>query len=274
MRKLLLSVVLAGCAAAWLQAQGPSAATGGTYDQVLDTYVRDGYVYYRALKLERSRFDGYIASLASVSIDSAPRNEQLAFWINAYNAFVLRTVIDHYPIAMRTNEYPPHSIRQIPGAFERLPHRAAGRTVTLDQIEQAILSGFADPRVYFALGRGAIDGGRLRSEAYVAARIDTQLADIAAECASRPQCVQLDAAANTLNISPVFSWHEKAFVAAYAARAPAAFASRSPLERAVLDFIEPRLLTTERDVLAKNTFQVAFKPFDWSLNDLTGRGGR
>src|SRR5947207_11016362 len=92
---------------------------GKTYDEILDTYVRDGLVYYRALKLERAKFDAYVATLAGVSIESAPRDEQLAFWLNAYNAIVLQTVIDHYPIAQRSSQYPAHSIRQIPGAFER-----------------------------------------------------------------------------------------------------------------------------------------------------------
>ena len=48
----------------------------------------------------------------------------------------------------------------------------------------------------------------------------------------------------------------------------------TPIERAILAFIEPHILTTEREFLEKNQFKVVFKPFDWSLNDLTGRGGR
>src|SRR5437763_3550886 len=107
--------------------------SGKTYDETLDTYVRDGLVYYRALKAERGRFDAYVATLASVSIASAPPDEQVAFWLNAYNAIVLQTVVDHYPIVQRTTLYPPHSVRQIPGAFERIQHRVAGRMVTLDQ---------------------------------------------------------------------------------------------------------------------------------------------
>lgn len=275
MRKTLLILVIAACFVAWPRAQqGESSAPAGSFDQILDLYVRDGDVYYRALKLERARLDSYIASLATASIDSAPPNEQLAFWINAYNAFVLRTVIDRYPIQARTKDYPQPSIRQIPGAFERLPHRAAGRTVTLDQIEQTILPTFNDPRAYFALGRGSHGGGRLHSEAYVAARLDTQLAGVRNECTSRPQCVQIDLAADKVNISAIFSWREKEFAAAYATKAQAIFAGRSPVERAVLAFIEPKLLTIEREVLEKNTFQVTYRPFDWTLNDLTGRGGR
>ena len=52
------------------------------------------------------------------------------------------------------------------------------------------------------------------------------------------------------------------------------FATRSPIERAILAFVQPKLLQTERDFLEKNTFQLVYRPFDWSLNDLTGRGGR
>lgn len=243
-------------------------------DLILDTYVRGGDVYYRALKAERSKLDGYVSQLATVSTDTLSRDENVAFWLNAYNALVLRTVIDHYPIQGRTPAYPAKSIRQIPGAFERLTHRVAGRTLTLDQIEQTILPAFHDPRVYLALGRGAAGGGRLRSEAFTASGLEAQLAEAANECASRRHCFEIDREANTVRVSSIFSWREKEFTAAYAGGAPAAFTTRSPIERAVLALVQPKLLTTEKDVLATNTFSVVYRPFDWTLNDLTGRGGR
>jgi hypothetical protein len=244
------------------------------FDEILDVNVRDGYVYYRALKSERARLDSYIASLADVRLDTASPQEQVAFWLNGYNALVLETVIDHYPIAQRTREYPAGSIRQIPGAFERETHRLAGRTLTLDQIEQTVLPGFHDPRLFLALGRGAVGSGRLRSEAYAPDRIERQLAEDAAECASRLQCVQVDAAANVMRVSSIFSWRRAEFIEAYADRSTNGFSSRSPIERAVLAFIDPRTLAAERDFLTKNEFRMEYLPFDWALNDLTGRGGR
>jgi hypothetical protein len=250
------------------------SARSKAYDQILDANVRDGLVYYRALKAERGRLDAYVASLAGVSIDSASREERLAFWLNAYNALVLKTVVDHYPIPRRTSDYPVRSIRQLPGAFERTVHPVAGKMVTLDQIEQTILSEFHDPRVYLVIGRGAIGSGRLRSEAYTAAAVETQLKEAAAECTSRSQCVEIDRANNQVNASSIFSWRAQDFIAAYAGSAPEMFAARSPIERAILGFVDPTLLTTERDFLEKNQFKVVFRPFDWSLNDLTGRGGR
>jgi hypothetical protein len=77
-----------------------------------------------------------------------------------------------------------------------------------------------------------------------------------------------------VSISSIFSWRSSDFVDTYAANATETFASRSPIERAALAFIAPRLLSTEKEFLAQNQFTVAFKPFDWSLNDLTGRGGQ
>src|SRR5215468_8608934 len=64
-------------------------------DRLLDVYVRDGFVYYRALKSDRSKLDRYVASLdvAQATYDKWPKEQQLAFWINAYNAIVLQTVV-------------------------------------------------------------------------------------------------------------------------------------------------------------------------------------
>jgi hypothetical protein len=250
------------------------AAPRRNLDEILDLYVRDGLVYYRALKGDRRRLDAYVSGLSGASIASASREEQIAFWLNAYNAIVLRTVIDHYPAPRRSNDYPAGSIRQVPGAFERIRHQVAGKTLTLDQIEQTILPGFNDPRVFLALGRGAVGSGRLRSEAYVPQSLEQQLAEAAAECTSHAHCVNVDPAGGRMQVSSIFSWRSKEFAAAYGDKALAVFASRSPVERAVLALVEPKLTSIEKAFLARNEFKVEFVPFDWSLNDLTGRGGR
>ncbi len=254
------------------QAPPPQVPTrDAAYDRLLDTYVRDGLVYYRTVKGLRTTLDRYVASLATASVDRMPREGQIAFWINAYNALVIQTVIDHYPIPRVSKEYPAGSIRQIPGAFERTTHHVGGRTVTLDQIEQQVLPAFGDPRVFFALGRGSIGGGRLRSEAYTADRLESQLAAVALECDERSQCAVIDPDAGTLSASSIFSWRSREFVAAYADKAPAAFADRSPIERAILSYIQPKLLPFERTFLERNDFKLRYIPFDWRLNDLTGR---
>ena len=271
----LACLLVCGVLAAGLRAQEPAPPSVDPlhrpFDTILDIYVRDGLVYYRALKLERPRFDQYVQSLAEAQVPSGDRNRQLAFWVNAYNAFVLRTVIDNYPIAGRAAMYPRNSIRQIPGSFEKRPFRAAGRSVTLDQIEKDIIVPLGDARALLALSRGALGGGRLRSEAYTAERIDTQLEAIAREAVDRRELVFVDRANGLLSVNPMFSWREAAFVQSYADKAAPMFAQRSPLERAVLGLIGPTALRTELDFLEQNQFKMQFHDFDWSLNDLTGR---
>src|ERR1700682_6226654 len=120
-------VVFSLCVISSPRAQESSPKLTGV-DFILDTYVRDGEVYYRALKSDRGRLDTYVASLAAAPVGQQARDTQLAFWLNAYNALVLRTVIDHYPIQGRAPDYPAKSLRQIPGAFARLTHRVAGES--------------------------------------------------------------------------------------------------------------------------------------------------
>ena len=241
-------------------------------DQILDTNVRDGFVYYRALKSERGRLDRYAGSLnvAPGVYDAWPREEKMAFWVNAYNAFVLQTVVDRYPMRGASPRYPAGSIRQIPGAFETTRHRAAGRSVTLDEIEKTIVPEFKEPRLQLALGRGAVGSGRLRSEAYTGSRIMEQLASIQKEFVSEQTMLKVDRSAGEVSLTPILSWHEGAFVAAYDKGATGPFAQRSPIERAALAFIAPNLLPLERDLLEKNQFKVTYHAFDWRLNDLTG----
>ena len=242
-------------------------------DALLDLHVRDGLVYYRALQQDRGRLGRYIASLNAPSVVSAhdkwSNDQKKAFWLNAYNALVMQTVIDHYPIRGTAKNYPGNSIRQIPGAFERKPHAIAGKQVTLDQIETTILAELDDPRVYLALGRGAVGSGRLRSEAFSAKAVDKQLAETKAQFAVTPRWSKVDALTGKVSISPILSWRSAAFIEEYADDA-FELPKREPLELAVIGFLRPHLLAAEEEFVKKNTFQLTYEPFDWRLNDLTG----
>lgn len=274
-RSILISCLVAGLGAL-AAAQDPGAAVDPlhrSFDQILDLHVRDGLVYYRMLESQRGGLDRYVASLdvPAATYERWTRDAKLAFWINAYNAFVLQTVINHFPIRGRAADYPATSIRQIPGAFDRLTHRAAGQSVTLDGIEKDILVPLGEPRAFLALGRGAVGSGRLRSEAYDPRRLDAQLEQVAAESLARREIVRLDMLNNQLSVTPIFSWREPAFVASFEKKAAAAFSQRSPIERAVLGLIAAYLKPSEVVYLEKNTFKVSFHNFDWRLNDLSNR---
>ena len=241
------------------------------YDQLLDINVRDGLVYYRAVQASRAGLARYIASLdlAPAQFAALSREEQMSLLINGYNAIVLQTVVQNYPIQPRVQTFPARSIRQIPGAYDR-KHRVAGRSVSLDELERWLLDEYKDARVIFALGRGALGSGRLKSEAYTASRLESQLADATREFVTRQGHFRIDRATSTITLSPLYSWREKDFAAGFAGKADPVFSERSALERAVLALTIEHLFPSERAYLRENRFRTEFGQFDWRLNDLTG----
>jgi Protein of unknown function, DUF547 len=267
-------VVAFGLITARAQQPAPPAGTDPFHrplDQILDVNVRDGLVYYRALQSSRGSLDRYVVSLnvPAATYESWPRESKMAFWVNAYNAFVLQTIVSRYPIRGTASAYPPSSIRQISGAFDQAKHRAAGRSLTLDEIEKKILPEFNEPRLMLALGRGAVGSGRLRSEAYTAARLKAQLEALQSEFVNEQHMIRIDRAAGTVSVTPIVSWNEAVFVQAYG-DAAATFAQRSPVERAIVAFVRPHLLPLEQEFVDQNQFKTVFHAFDWRLNDLTG----
>ena len=278
MRRAFLFCIVVFTSAVLVRGAQPPLPTEGSdplhrpLDEILDPNVRDGLVYYRALESGRGKLDRYAASLnvPAATYDAWSREAKMAFWLNAYNAFVLQTVVNRYPIRGKSTDYPESSIRQIPGAFESTRHRAAGRSVTLDEIEKTILPEFKEPRLFLALGRGAVGGGRLRSEAYTAARLAGQLDAVREEFVREENMIRIDRGAETISVTPILSWNSEHFIAAYDTGATGPMASRSPIERALIAFVGPHLLPLEKEFVQQNRFRVIYHQFDWRLNDLTG----
>ncbi len=276
MPRRFLVLLLAG--SAWLWAMPGARAQADPYtglDRVLDVYVRDGLVYYQALKSERATLDRFVASLDDDADRVARMSEadRRAYWVNAYNALVLRTVINAYPIRGKEGEYPAVSVAQIPGGFDRVKHRVAGQVLSLDEIEKSVIAGFGDARLLFALGRGTLGSGRLRSEVYRGATLDVQLGEALREWVTRSNTLRIDRAASVVEVSPLFSWREAQFVQSFSTGGEM-WSNRSPLERAIMIMSYPHLFPSEREFLALNTFRVQFGAYDWRLNDLTGGAPR
>ena len=249
---------------------GAQSSADKKFDEILDQYVRDGFVYYAALRLERRAFDRHVESLAArpAGYDAWSEARRLAYWINGYNALVLRTVIDHYPIRGASAEFSENSVMQIPGMFAGREHQIAGRRLTLQAIEDELIAAFGDPRAHLALGRGAVGSPRLRSEAFRDDRLEAQLEAVVADFATTAHHVTLDRAGDEVVVSAVLGWRAEQFAAV--AGADAHRTGRSPIERAIVSLISPALFPREREFLARNTFRLRYRDFDWRLNDLTG----
>jgi len=266
----LIHLVVVVLATGLLSAAAAQDDRDAGLDRLLDSYVRDGRVLYKALQTERAALDRYVRSLDVVPATLAARSpaEREAFWLNAYDALVLETVIANYPIRGTSALYPRGSIRQIPGAFERTGHRVAGETLTLDAIEQRLLREFGDARIVLAIGRGALGSGRLRSEVFRADRLDAQLQEAVAECAARLACVTFSREMKAITVTPMVGWRSEAFEKSFVPAAGNRWPQRSPIERGIAAMLLPVVLPSERDFLMEDTFRVAYGEFDWSLNEL------
>ena len=124
-----------------------------------------------------------------------------------------------------------------------------------------MLPAFKEPRLFLALGRGAVGSGRLRSEAFSGATGSPQQLDaVAADFMTQEQMIKIDREAGTISVTPILSWREAEFVAAYDPGATGPSAQRSPIERAIIAFITPRLLPLEKEFVQKNAFRVVVPP--------------
>jgi hypothetical protein len=240
----------------------------GDYAALLDEHVVENRVDYARLKANRAHLDRVAASLDAVrpsDIRQWSRAQQLAFWINAYNIFTLQAIVDHYPInGSWFSLHPRNSIRQIDGVWTELTWQAAGRRVTLDEIEHKIIRPkFAEPRIHFAVNCAAVSCPPLAAEPYRPATLDQQLADATRRFLASPLGLEVDG--TTLKVSSVFKWYGKDFVPRFAGSGPA---SRSAVERAIVGVVRrygPREAAT---LAVREEASISYLDYDWSLNDV------
>lgn len=235
---------------------------------VLSTVVHGSSVDYVALKADRRQLDAALASFRAPRTDpepSWPRDERFAFWINAYNVFTVAAIVDHYPIRGSWFSFSPRSsIRQIDGVWTRLKFRAAGRDVTLDEIEHEILRPtFRDPRLHFAINCASKSCPALRNEPYVADRLDAQLDDAARRYLASPFGIRIGG--ERLEVSSIFKWYGEDFVLD-GARA-ASGGRREARDRAVLAFVARYGPEAAAALARSGRARLDFLDYDWTLND-------
>lgn len=215
----------------------------------------DGKVDYDALAERRAELDAVVADLATASPDTRaarfPTDDHaLAYWINAYNAFVLHAVIAEYPI---------RSVWKAKDGqfFERRRHDAGGRLVSLDDIEHRILRArFAEPRIHFAINCASNGCPPMRPNAFEPAGIrDTLGAATQQFLASEWNC-RLDPDARRIYVSRLFRMYAEDF----AGDADSTEAYR----RGVLDFVAAHTGRTAEDLTG---YEVVYNVYDWGLND-------
>ena len=242
-----LLVVIVGASTAVAKAD-PTASDAG-FDALLKEHVTAaGLIDYAAIKSDPARLDAYVASLATAKPDQLSRDEHLTLLINAYNAFTLRLIADHYPI---------NSIKDIPAEarWEAKRWNIGGTIYSLNYIEHEIIRPkFNEPRIHFALVCAAVDCPPLRLEVYRAETLEQQLESQTQYVHTHKRWFELNADTKVLKLTSLYKWFGKDFGADE--KAVVQFASRySPALKLALD--------------KGDSVTVEYLKYDWSLNRQT-----
>ncbi len=254
---MLRWVVVAMLGVATVTPSGLAAQNGGpshaAFDSLLRQHVRGGLVDYDAFD-RAPAFRAYLEQLSRTNPASLPRADQLAFWINAYNAYTIQQINAHNERKSIKNINKAGGILSLGGAWKEAMANVGGTRYTLDQIEhERIRPVFREPRVHFALVCAALGCPPLRSEAYRAADLDQQLDDQARAFLLRsPAKNRVDPAKRTVFLSPIFKWYREDFAASDAA-----------LQQALAPYFPGG---SERDLLASGKARIVWTNYDWSLN--------
>lgn len=226
-------------------------------DDLMGRYVNDaGYVDYQAWSEDISDMmliNALVTSFAGFDPDNhddffVSQEAALAHYINAYNIFAIHEVLMRYPV----DTIRP-TVLFIPerSFFTEQRYQLWNTMYSLDELENEIIrADFNEPRIHFAINCASFSCPKLRNEAYVPERLETQLNEQARDFLSDTERNQFDPATNTARISKIFDWFEEDFedaggVATY-----------------LTQFVEGDALA----VLSSDDVRIEYMPYDWELN--------
>ena len=170
-----------------------------------------GAVDFEGLKKNRAPLDAFVAALAKTSPDTAPEKfkdpaDQLAFWLNAYDALALQALVDRWP------EVGSPDALWLGRFYWGLSWPVGGKRLTLRAIEKRLSDGLGDPRALLALACGAKSCASLDTTPFMGATVDGQLNDAVRRFMADEANTRLDG--KTVHLSPLLQRHQAELVAA------------------------------------------------------------
>lgn len=211
------------------------------FNALLKAHVTEtGFVDYKSLKKNETKLDVYLTYLnkTSPSKDWSADKEK-AFWINVYNAYTLKIILENYPLKSITS-----ISNKGKSAWKTSFVKVGGKTYTLDHVEHEILrKKFKDPRIHVGVNCASGSCPKLGNMAFTEANIDSELERLMKEFINDPTRNKLSA--KKVEISEIFNWFKGDFTA----------------DGSVIDYLN-RYAKTPVNKKAK----IKYLTYDWSLN--------
>jgi len=220
------------------------------FTEILQKYVTDGLVNYKELKTDQ-KFETYLNQLSSTNPSQLTEKEEIAFWINAYNAFTMKIILDNYPVkSINDIKFSEKSVWN----EDFIPINK--KKYSLNEIENKILRiKFKDPRIHFAIVCASISCPALLNEAYEADKVDQQLQEQTIEFLRDRDRNEFDLKNKTAIISRIFDWFGDDFGKSH---------------KGILKYISLFLPDdVGKDIKQNlNTWAISYKKYDWNLNEI------
>ncbi len=237
-----LSAVALGAA---LLATPAQAQIAPEYGPLLKKYVSDRGVNYAAWKAnaaDMAAIKKVVDAIAKAPAATAVTPDQLAFHLNAYNAWILHQKLAAYP-----NEMNPGMLTFILPYFNRKQITVAGELMSFNHLESDIIRPrFKDPRIHFALNCASISCPPLFNEPFEAKKLGGQLDGLAKRFTNSDRGVKLAADGKAVQLSKIFDWYKDDFAPAGGAVA---------------------FINKFRTQKIPATAKVGFQDYYWKLND-------
>jgi hypothetical protein len=229
-----------------------AAGAADNFNALLVKYVKGEYFDYAALSRnteDKKRLDEFMAWQGSAKLDGLSREDQIAFYINAYNSANIKAIIDHYPV---------HSPMDIPGYFDKLKFKVAGEEMTISQIEyDHLIAKFKDMRAHFAVvcaDRGCLP---LRGVAWNGKTLHADLETVSKQFVKDERQFKIDYDKKEVWISKLFEWYGEKFT-----KDPTRPAAKPEL------FLLPYVDDKAKALLLSGDYTVRIVEWNWTLNEM------
>ncbi len=210
---LLLVLVLVSCHSPVIGKAGSTPPSHQLWNELLKAHVKpDGRVDYKGFIREKPKLESYLKLLSENAPDRSKwsKNEQLAYWINVYNAFTVKLIVDFYPTKSIRDLGPRIKIPLIKDVWHYKFFKIAGVDMSLDEVEHSILrKEFEEPRIHFAINCASVSCPPLLNEAFVASTLENQLARVTTTFVNDPSRNKISA--QSAQLSSIFSWFKGDF---------------------------------------------------------------
>jgi hypothetical protein len=236
---------------------------------VLISEGRASQVRYAQFAQDRAQLKAYLEALSRVTeaeFAGWSRQQQMAFLINAYNAFTIEKILTRYPDLQSIWDFG----KLFGNPFKDRFFTLLGKEGTLDRIEHETLRKkgvYDEPRLHFALNCASVGCPMLREEAYVAERLDAQLEDQTRRFLADRSRNRYNPQRGALEVSKLFDWYKEDWHSGYRGLADAALAVTSREQYFARYVTLLADAPADRKVVADGRAPIAFLDYDWTLND-------